>query len=348
MKFLYSVTIVWSILCLIMYLIEGLNPEKYWIFSISSLIIPISFILNFFIILFWLILHWRYAWLPAVIIFAGIFQLNKLVAFKSENDAESCGNSKSLKVMSFNLYGLKNLKDTADLSFQRNKSQFLTFLRKNNPDILCVQENNLFSDAVIGKSDLFTYVHYILNHGAAIYSKYPILDQGMIDFGTNTNSCLWADLLIHGKRIRTYSMHLQSNSITKQVEQLKEDDDNQNLEKINVVKQMLRKFRRMSVRRAKQADLVHQHAKQSLYPVILAGDLNDTPFSYVYKVLTEGRKDSFLERGNGFGATLVGILPGLRIDYVMADARKIDFCSHKVLQTEFSDHNPVVTTMYLK
>ncbi|NOT35939.1 MAG: endonuclease/exonuclease/phosphatase family protein [Saprospiraceae bacterium] len=348
MKFLYSLTIVWGILCVIMYLIEGLNPEKFWIFSISSLIIPISFIINFFLIGFWVLIHWRYAWLPLVIILTGYFQLNKLVSFKSLNDAEQCSNDKAIKVMSFNLYGLKNLKDTLGLNFQKNKSQFLTFLRKNNPDVLCVQENNLFSDDVISKSDLFPYVHYILNHGAAIYSKFPMLDQGNIDFGTNTNSCLWADILIEGRRIRTYSMHLQSNSITKQVGLLKEDDDTQNIEKLNVVKQMLRKFRRMSVRRAKQADLVRDHAVKSLYPVILAGDFNDTPFSYVYKVLTEGRNDSFLKRGNGFGATLVSILPGLRIDYVLADAKKIEFCSHKVLQTEFSDHNPVVVTAFLK
>ncbi len=329
-----------------MYLIEGLNPETFWIFSISSLVIPVSFIINFILIAFWLIIHWRYAWLPAVLIFGGIFQLNKLIALNSSSDAKECKSNQAIKLLSFNLYGLKNLKDTSESSQQRNKNQFLNFLRKNNPDILCVQENNLFSDGVINKSDLFPYVHYILNHGAAIYSKYPILEQGMIDFGTHTNSCLWCDVFIEGRRLRIYSMHLQSNSITKQVELLKEEVEEKNIEKINVFKQILRKFRRMSIRRAKQADLVQEHAGKSPYPVVIAGDMNDTPFSYVYRKLSEGRKDSFLERGYGLGTTLVGILPGLRIDYIFADSKKLEICNHLVLQTEYSDHNPVVSTFY--
>ncbi|MCC6815972.1 MAG: endonuclease/exonuclease/phosphatase family protein [Saprospiraceae bacterium] len=347
-RFLYSCTIVWGIICVIMYLIEGINPGKIWIFSISSLFIPVSFIINFFLIAFWLIVHWRYTWLPAVVILGGSFQLFKLISFNSISEMKACRSNNAVDLMSFNIYGLKNLKDSSSSALERNKSLFLSFLRRTDPDILCVQENNLFSDNVINHSQLYTYVHYLINHGAAIYSKYPILDQGKIDFGTNTNSCLWCDILIEGHRVRVYSTHLQSNSITKNVEQLKDDREEENIEKINVVKLMLRKYRRMSIRRANQADMVQKHAEQSPYPVILAGDLNDTPFSYVYRRLSEGKKDSFLERGFGFGSTLVGLIPGLRIDYIFCDTKKFEFCSHKVLQTEYSDHNPIMSRIVLK
>ncbi|MEP7195267.1 MAG: endonuclease/exonuclease/phosphatase family protein [Saprospiraceae bacterium] len=345
-RFLFSLNIVWGIICLLLYLIEGTNPNQYWIFSIASLIIPVSFVINFCAIVFWLFFQWKNAWLPVAIIVIGYSQLFKLLAWNEDSDEPQCKQSSAFKIMTFNVYGLKNLKDTSDQSLQKNKSQFLAFLRKNDPDILCVQENNLFADDVISKSNLFNYVHYVINHGAAIYSRYPILDQGLIDFGTNTNSCLWADVLIEGRRSRIYSVHLQSNSVTKQVEQLTDDEEEKNVQKINVVKQILTKYRKMSVRRAMEVDLVEKHALQSTYPVVIAGDFNDTPFSYAYKILSKNRKDSFLECGNGFGSTLVGLLPGLRIDYLLADKKKFNFCYHRILQTSFSDHNAVVSSLF--
>lgn len=334
--------------CLLLYIMEGSNPERLWMFSIASLIIPASFIINTLLIFFWIFVQWRSAWLPFVVILAGITQLQKFVAINSDNTLAECDKTESFKIMSYNLYGLKNLKDSTDKNLQNNKLKFLSFLRKNDPDILCVQENNLFSDDVITKAELFPYFHYLINHGAAIYSKFPILDQGLIDFGTNTNSCLWADVLIHGRRLRVYSMHLQSNAISKQMEMLTEEDKELQTQKINIFKQMLIKYRRMSLKRAKQAESVNLHASQSPNPVILAGDFNDTPFSYVYKILSEHRKDSFLEFGNGFGSTLVGVLPGLRIDYILGDSKKVNFCSHKVLQSSFSDHNPIISKVYIK
>jgi endonuclease/exonuclease/phosphatase family metal-dependent hydrolase len=188
----------------------------------------------------------------------------------------------------------------------------------------------------------------MINHGTAIYSKFPILDHGLIDFGTNTNSCLWADILINGRRTRIYSVHLQSNRISKDVNTLTDDDEEKSIEKLNVIKRMLVQYRRMSLRRARQAEMVSTHANGSEYPVIIAGDFNDTPFSYAYRQLSKKRKDSFLENGNGIGSTYVGALPGLRIDFILSDEKKFSFCNHKVLQTSFSDHNPVMTSMYYK
>lgn len=346
-RFLFSLNIVWGIVCLLLYLFEGTDPQKFWIFSIASLIIPVSIILNLLIVFFWLMVHRSYAWLSAVILLVAFPQINKMLSWESESSDVRCRQAASFQLMSFNVFVLRNLKDTSDQTASRNKSQFLAFLRKNDPDVLCVQENNLFADEVISRSELFPYVHYVINHGAAIYSKYPILDQGLIDFGTNTNSCLWADILVQGRRARVYSYHLQSNSITRQVARLRDEEDEETA-RFSLVKQILYKYRKMSMRRAQQAELINRHVSESPYPCILSGDLNDTPFSFAYKTLAKDRKDSFLECGSGFGSTYVGLLPGLRIDVILADQRRLGFCFHRVLQTSYSDHNPVMTRVYFK
>jgi endonuclease/exonuclease/phosphatase family metal-dependent hydrolase len=244
------------------------------------------------------------------------------------------------------LYGLKQLKSKEESKFNANKTKFLSFIRNTDPDVLCVQENNLFSDAMITQSEVFPYSHYIVQHGAAIYSKHPIMDKGSIEFGTKTNSCLWVDVLIHGKKIRLYSVHLQSNRVSKDLEKITDNQDENSSEQISILRRIFTNYKRMAVVRAEQAEIIRDHAMRSSSPVILCGDLNDTPFSYPYDVFSQRYKDSFLESGIGLGPTYHGVLPGLRIDYVFADKRKFEFCFHRVLQTPFSDHSPVSVKMY--
>jgi endonuclease/exonuclease/phosphatase family metal-dependent hydrolase len=76
----------------------------------------------------------------------------------------------------------------------------------------------------------------------------------------------------------------------------------------------------------------------------VCGDFNDTPNSYVYRILSDRLQDSFKEKGLGIGTTFAGSIPLLRIDYILADMQfKINEC--KVIHNKWSDHYPVVTEM---
>ncbi|HRH99555.1 MAG TPA: endonuclease/exonuclease/phosphatase family protein [Saprospiraceae bacterium] len=346
-NFLFSGNIIFAMICILTYIMSGLNPATYWLFSISSLLIPIFFIINILWILLWLILHWKYSFLSFGIIILGYPQLKLLLNFGESNSGGKC-NSAVFSLMSYNVYGLKNLKDTLDNSHLANKTKFLSFIRQYQPDILCVQEDNLYADDVINKSDLYPYFHYLIQFGAAIYSKHPIIEKGVVDFGTKTNSCLWADILVHGKRMRVYSVHLQSNRVSKDVNKITDEQAEKNSERLNIFKRMLRNYRNSAVIRASQTQQILDHAQQAKVPVLIAGDFNDTPFSFAYEQITKKYKDSFIERGYGLGSTFVGALPGLRIDYVFAGIKHFDFCRHEVLQTTFSDHNPVFTKLYCR
>lgn len=346
LRFILSLNIVWSVICAIIYIVASLDPSSFWMFSICSLFIPVIFLVNILFVLFWLVFHWKYTWLPILTLLIGWHSWTLLFSFGEETKNKKC-QQESFTVMSYNVYGLKQLKDTSESRMHLKKSKFTTFIREHEPDILCVQENNFFSDDIINKSGLYPYFHYLIQHGAAIYSRYPILDKGLVEFGTRTNSCLWVDVLIDGKKVRVYSVHLQSNRIVKDVELITDEQDEKNAEKINVVKRILKKYRNTAIIRTKQARQLVAHSAESSIPCIMAGDFNDTPFSHIYKLLTKGRKDSFLECGEGIGTTYVGALPGLRIDLVLGDEKHIQFCSHRVLQTSYSDHNPILVKCYV-
>ncbi|MBP8726608.1 MAG: endonuclease/exonuclease/phosphatase family protein [Saprospiraceae bacterium] len=348
LRFLLALNIVWFFICLVIYNIVGMDPAHFWLFSIASLFIPVVFFINLLLLLFWLLFRWNHAWLPLLTIAVGWNPLLLMFSFGEPETSRKCQRD-PVSIMSYNVFGLKQLRDSTEARTQMKKSRFTSFVRQYEPDILCVQEDNFFADGVINQSGIYPYFHYLIQHGAAIYSKYPILDKGRIDFGTRTNSCLWVDLLMGGKTIRVYSLHLQSNQVGRELTAIASDDKmNRGDAKMTTFRSALRKYKRNAIIRSEQARSVAEHAASSGVPCILAGDFNDTPFSNSYKILARNRSDSFHECGNGVGSTYTGLLPGLRIDYVLSDDQYIGFCSHKVLHTNFSDHNPILAKFYLK
>ncbi|MBK8956677.1 MAG: endonuclease/exonuclease/phosphatase family protein [Saprospiraceae bacterium] len=347
LRFILSLNIVWFFVCVVIYIMVGLEPSVFWMFSISSLFIPVVFIINILLALFWLFFHWKNIWLPILTLLLGWNPLLLMFSFGEPSTANKC-QKEPISLMSYNVYGLKQLKDTSAAIMQMKKNKFISFIRQHDPDVLCVQEDNFFADEIINKAGIYPYFHYLLQHGAAIYSKFPILDKGKIDFGKKTNSCLWVDILLQGKTVRVYSLHLQSNQITKEVTAITKDQDEGDEETIGNLKNMLRKYKNSAIVRSKQAAMVNEDASFCDKPCVIAGDFNDTPFSHSYKILAGDRNDSFLECGFGLGTTYAGALPGLRIDYVLGDLKEIIFCTHKVLHMPYSDHYPVLVRFYVK
>jgi endonuclease/exonuclease/phosphatase family metal-dependent hydrolase len=76
------------------------------------------------------------------------------------------------------------------------------------------------------------------------------------------------------------------------------------------------------------------------YPVVIAGDGNDTPLSNTYHILAKGLRDSFKERGYGLSTTYESTLPMLRIDYFFGTP-EIRFKEHHTHHLTYSDHYPV-------
>ncbi|MEM8906288.1 MAG: endonuclease/exonuclease/phosphatase family protein, partial [Bacteroidota bacterium] len=92
--------------------------------------------------------------------------------------------------------------------------------------------------------------------------------------------------------------------------------------------------------RAQQAHLVAEHVRNSPYPVMICGDFNETPLSYVYRILSAPLQDAFKQKGSGLGTTYAGKIPALRIDYILAD-RRLKILDHQILYKSYSDHYPV-------
>ena len=99
--------------------------------------------------------------------------------------------------------------------------------------------------------------------------------------------------------------------------------------------------------RAVQAEQVAEAVEQSPHPVVVCGDFNDTPVSYVYRTIRRAGNlvDSFVEKGRGVEHTFKGLYNLFRIDYILADKEAFEVKSYDSYDEPMSDHKPVVVRL---
>ena len=82
-------------------------------------------------------------------------------------------------------------------------------------------------------------------------------------------------------------------------------------------------------------------------PTIIAGDFNSTAELPVHTQLRDCMQDTWLEAGNGLGATRywADLLP-FRIDYIYC-SEVFEVSETKTLPRLFSDHNPLFSNVFI-
>ena len=109
---------------------------------------------------------------------------------------------------------------------------------------------------------------------------------------------------------------------------------------LNGSKQIIKKLKHAFTVRSRQVEVVRQHIQDCKYPMIVCGDLNDTPCSYAYNKIRNGLNDSFIKTGKGMGRTYHGKFPSFRIDYIFS-SKNFFTRLHQTGEKGLSDHIPV-------
>lgn len=308
-----------------------------------GLVYPVLLIVNLLLVIFWMFVEFKYLFLSLIAILIGWVHLQGFINFSNPDRGKS-----DLSIISYNVGFGYPLRIGSTALREKNKEKLSNFFESNKDvDVFCLQESSQFSRDVLKSNFPEFHPHEIERRGTFIYSKYPIIRHGEISFGTITNSCLWADIKLDNDTIRIYNMHLQSNKVSKDAVKV---IDNVNLQEKKTwvgIKQILKKYISASKVRAKQSQMVSEHASKSLHPTIICGDGNDPPTSFTYSRLCGGYQDSFTKAGSGIGTTYGGKLPMLRIDYIFVD-NQFDVNSFDILKEKFSDHYPVKGTYNIK
>lgn len=339
---------------LIAYFAPHVSPENFWYIAFFGLGYPILVIINVLFVFYWLVLLRPRFLFSLVAVLAGWTYLQAYIQINF-NTAAPDKTKDRFKLMSYNvklfdLYNWKNNKDTRNGMFD--------LLKEEAPQVLCLQEfyhsdkgdfKNLDTLLQLQNAD-YHHVEYTLtlrdrdHWGIATFSTYPIVGKGKIKFNTRSNNiCIWTDIKINDDTIRVYNMHLQSIHFgyadNKFLEEVKKAEPAAETNEIEASKSILRKLKRAFIKRSEQADKVAQHIKKSPYPVIVCGDFNDTPSSYVYRTLGEGLEDAFVESGSGLGRTYINF-PSFRIDYIL-NSPAFKTYNFRTVSANHSDHYPI-------
>jgi endonuclease/exonuclease/phosphatase family metal-dependent hydrolase len=337
-KGMFLLNIVLTVVTFSAYLLPFLAPKAFPLLSVLTLFMPLFFIFNALFFFYWGFQFKKRMILSGLVLLMGITFINKFYKFSTKEFPES---EKNFSVMSYNVRLLNLFKwiDRDDVP-----SQILTFINEKNPDILCIQEFSNSADI-----DLKVYPHkYIvmagdqIKTGQAIFSKFPIINEGNIVFPNSNNNVIFADIKKGKEIIRVYNMHLQSIKISPDVTEINDD--------INVMNQsksqkLLRRISKAFKQQQQQAELFKKHKTDCDYPLIICGDMNNSAFSYVYRNIKGKLRDTFEEAGKGFGATYKFRYYPARIDYIFADERMKVKQFESFSDFENSDHYPIMAKL---
>jgi len=335
------------------------NPSWMYVFAFAGYLFPVAWGLNFLVLLYWVIRMKKQLLIPLIAFLIGWTQWQNTFQWSSNTVEDIQTLHKPVTIMTFNvkmfdLYHWSGRQNILDKTFD--------YIRKRDPDIICFQEfyatndHRKFSENyIINRMKQYPYRHIEYQYtkhtigkaGLATFSKYPILKKQVLRFENTTNFSIQTDIRIKGKTVRIFNNHLESIRLNKQdIDALGKMRSVNGLDNEKDVVPVVKKMARAFKRRANQADVIKKHIENSTYPVIVCGDFNDTPVSYVYHSMRGNLKDAFVEAGKGFGGTYNGRLPSFRIDYVLFDPsfKAYNYIRDKV---ELSDHYPVITTLDL-
>jgi hypothetical protein len=332
---LLILNIVLIVASVLAYVSPVVHPSVNRIPGMMGLFFPFLFFLNLFAILFWLSFGRWYAVLSILCLIGGYQRIQN---FMQLGIHQSETQDQTVRIGTYNVFSFHKVSQVED-KVKRTFDQIIKDLE--SPDIMCLQES-----VYIGWNDQsprdYPYVFLVPGSGTVILSKFRIVGHGQIRFDQVQSLSGWVDVVKGQDTVRVFGLHLMSNRITEETEQLLEEGKIRDSRTWKMAGGLVKKYSAASVGRANQADVIRQQIEASPYPTLVLGDFNDTPQSYAYATLLgSDLKDSFVARGSGIGTTYGGSIPGLRIDYVLADSA-FSITAHRVFKLPYSDHYAVV------
>jgi len=340
--------IVYAALVMLAYASVLISPSLFWPAAFIALSVPFIIVIEIIRLVFLILKRSVHFIFPLGLLVLGYPFIKATIPFLQDKvNGEIDFSVLSYNARIFNLYENKPVLSEETIRWCEN----------NTADIKCFQEYyNLDNDLIYSTTKRLSYNgkwhHFIQpavvnriggEFGLAIFSKYPIVARGMIDIKKkSTNSAMFADIAIGQDTIRVINIHLQSIGFT--------DDDFsiEEKERMEGFKNIIEKLKIGFLGRDKQLKKLEVYLEKSKYPVIICGDLNDTPYSYAYFKFKRHLFNAFEERGNGLGFSYDGKLSFLRIDHqffsenLQINHFKTDY------DNNFSDHFPITASYSIK
>ena len=330
-RLFFFINSVFATVLLISYLLPYISPKTIPAVAVFSLFVPLLVVLNFSFFIYWLLKIHKNALLSLLVLIIGSFTSPPLLKFSNK---EIILNN-DLKVMSYNVRLFNHYKHLDDVT---SEQKIYKFINKEDPDIIAIQE--FYQSKLLNILLPYKYIKTKVKNdkfGLAIYSKYPIIKAGSLNFKNSANNTIYVDIVKKKDTIRVYNVHLESLKVNPEKENFGEKDSER------LFKRLANGFKKQ----VNQTELILQHENSWKGKKVICGDFNNTAYSWVYQKLSKNKKDAFLEAGIGIGKSFRYIYP-MRIDFILIDKNATVNQYKTYNDIKLSDHYPIMSRINWK
>lgn len=329
---------------LLLWLCVGLtfvSPDIMPRLSLLTLLFPVFLFVDLLFVVFWLLFRARLVWVPiagALLVGSYILDYCPLNFAGNDNSKDS-----TLSILSYNVGYMKT---------DEQREELIQFLNTTDADIVCLQE---ISGSFINKYRkwLDSASYNILQSGSVVtLSRLPFLsDTIRINYPTRHNRSMACWIKCFGDSLLVINNHLESNGLSPEE---KDDYTNAiiepNREAIKTSSQrLIGKLSEAAAYRGAQTDSIRAFVERNAgQPIIVCGDLNETPISYTYQRLARCLTSAYRQKGKGPGFTYSRRSFPVHIDHLFYSD---DWsCTSCVINrtVSASDHYPLVVRLSKK
>ncbi|MBR6596722.1 MAG: endonuclease/exonuclease/phosphatase family protein [Paludibacteraceae bacterium] len=267
---------------------------------------------------------------------------------KSEVDA----NAKTFKLLTYNV-GAFRYRENAT-------SKIADLIQQDDYDIICLQEYiefrarenedfrkllSIYPYSTVGDMSVDSHNRVVT------LSKHKIIKSGVASKGKGNNRAIYSDIVIGNDTIRVINAHLASNHISYADKQ--EIDSISHGLKVEKVKDKIhtldKKVTNNYVIREQMANDIDSVIAITKSKVMVCGDFNDVPVSYVYhKIKGERFSVANEELGWGYSYTFRESPFYFCIDHILYQTDGFCCLDYKRLKVPYSDHYPSMVQFSIK
>ena len=315
---------------LVSYAFPFIFPKQFPEISVLSIFTPVLIVLNILFVLFWLIRLRRYFLWSLAVLLLGFPYFNRFLKFYNSSPEAK---PDDITLMTFNTRLFNHYQWNPDKDLDK---KIITFIEEKHPDIVTLQEFYRNPKYML-KGYPYHYVAYKNqkdNIGQAIFSRFPIVNKGSLNFPHTGNNGIFTDLLIKNDTIRVYNLHFESLHVNPEEEEISQENS----------KRLFKNIGKRFAIQQDQLEIYSEHSKKNTYKTIVCGDFNNTAFSHIYRAIKgDNLQDSFEKSGVGFGRTFNFKYFPFRIDYILID-KSFEITNYQNFNVNYSDHFPIMAS----
>ena len=353
-RLLWWANIALALATLLALLSPYVAPGRLWPVAFAGLAFPSLVLAHLAAFTWYLLRKRRRFWLSAVCLILSLPGINALVGFgESPHDSkDEQEETLTLTLVNYNLLGgARVYSDDVD-AFRQNLDR-LNEQVFEGADLVALEETpsyRVVRDSISLRMNAAGVRYHYFPPGIyiSLHSRYRLMEPEVLAEFNQSNAVLTALVSPReGDTLRVFAAHLQSNSVRLDGSDMMRQAARNSRRVYWKMRKIARNYRSAARSRARQAAQIAKAIRASRYPIILLGDLNDTPQSFaVNELLRAGLSDSFSESGTGIGVSYPGTIPGLRIDYLLA-SEQFHWRKSEVIDIDLSDHRPVRAVLEL-